>query len=57
MSMYIDWARATRVLVGAVCSLLGTVVVSAEADPGVEDPLVAGPDRLGVRPHKVSTGT
>ena len=43
-----------RGLVGAVCSLAGTVVVSAEAGPGVAEALVAGPDVSGVRLHKYS---
>ena len=41
----------------AVCSLSGTVVVSAEAGPGVAEALVAGPEGSGVRPHKDMAST
>ena len=52
MSMYVEWKREIRVLAGVVCSLAGTVATSAKARTGVTEALVAGPDGLGVQPHK-----
>ena len=57
MSMYVEWAQATRGLEGEVCFLAGTVVASAEAGEGLAEALVDGPDWSGVRTHKYRTGT
>ena len=57
MFMYVEWSRVTSGLAGAVCSLIGTVVESAEAGPGVGEELVSGPEGFGVKPHKARKRT
>ena len=59
MFVHIEWARATRRSEGVAVTLLGLVLSIAEAGPGVTEAeeLVAGPDGLGVQPHKARTGT